>query len=281
MKEQVIEINHQDFVLHGIVAIPDTPDPSLPIVLIPNSGLVHHVGTCRSSVAISRALADAGFLSCRLDLSNLGDSSGRFDQTQVSADQRTVQELKAVIDYTEAEFGARPVIVYGLCSGSQNGFKLAVSDERVIGLIGVDHFSFKNWSFYLYHYLPRLFAIKPWRNRLQRFFGSKSANSQAEQGEVVDLGAGDFIWQYPPKAEVEAGYKALLDRQVAMEFIYTGDWHGEYNHRRQFFLMHSKLDFKGLVVVQYMPAISHILAEPDAQDYVKARVVSFARRLAS
>lgn len=271
--ESVFKVTTADFSLCVLASIPSQLLAGAPFVLIPNSGLVHHVGTCRSSVELARFLASHGILVCRVDLPNLGDSGPRFDRLQMDEAARTVQELTAVIDQVQTMFSVDQVVVYGLCSGSQNGFKVAVQDSRVIGLFGVDHFGFQNWSYRLVHYARQALRLKPWLNRLKKLL--KLDVKQSMQVEAVDLGGGDFVWQYPPKEVIEEGYRALVARGVKMHYVYTGDWSGEYNHRRQFFLMHSSVDFKGLVRVDYCPKMSHILAEPNSQIFIRQQLYNF------
>lgn len=237
---------------------------------MPNSGLVHRVGTCRSSVRMARALAQANCLVLRLDLANLGDSGPRLTNEKMTADQRSVQELSTAIDQVLAQYGARPVIMYGLCSGSQNGFKLAVQDVRILGLFGIDHFGFQNWSHRLVHYARQCCRLQPWLNKIRQLFGVA-----VKPALDYDFSDGEFEWQYPAKQEIEAGYRQLVERQVKMRYIYTGDWRSEYNHRQQFFLMHKSVDFKGLATIFYKPKMSHILAEPSAQDFVEQQLIQF------
>lgn len=273
ISEKLFRIETPHFSLCAIVTIPEQITPGTPFVVIPNSGLVHHVGTCRSSVNLARFLGAQGVLVCRVDLPNLGDSGPRFDQKQMDEEARTREELGAVIDQLTSEFGEHGIIVYGLCSGSQNGFKLAVQDPRVIGLFGVDHFGFRNWSYKLVHYARQCLRLEPWLNRLKRL--SQRQQVVEADGNAVDLGGADFVWQYPTQESVEEGYRALVARGVRMQYVYTGDWAGEYNHRQQFFLMHSSVDFKDQVHVDYCPAMSHILAEPGSQEFIQSQVLAF------
>ena len=276
IKERIFTVDRPEFELHGVIVEPETIIPDRPFVVIPNSGLVHHVGTCRSSVQFTRALAKAGFLALRVDLCQLGDSSARLDNESMTDDERTIQELQAILDQVICDYKLEQdakVVMYGLCSGSQNSFKLAVNDDRVVGIMGIDHFGFQNWSYYCVHYCKQIFRLSPWLNRFKKLIGKAMP---MVSGEAVDLGDGGFEWTYPPKEEVEAGYRSLISRQVRMSFVYTGDWSGEYNHKSQFFKMHSSVDFKGLVSVQYKPEMSHILSEPESQQAMSDQLVAFA-----
>lgn len=275
MKEILLNVNRNDFALSAVVTVPEVLAPQKPMVVVANSGRMHRVGTCRSTVTLARLLAREGYLCCRVDLSSFGDSAVRTDRGEMTDDQRIVQELQAVVDEMEALYGARPVVVYGLCTGSQNGFKLAVVDSRIVGLVGVDHFGFRNWSYYLVHYLRQATRLEPWLNRFQKMFG----RTEAPKGEVIDLGGGGIEWVYPPLAEVNAGYQKLADRGVRMTYIWTGDWGWEYNHKQQFFLMHKGVDFKNMAEIHLEPSMSHILAEPASQLYVQQKVLEMMKKV--
>lgn len=283
--EYIHSVATEHFALCAIATVPNNVESAkTPLVIIPNSGLVHHVGACRFSVQLARFLAEHGILVCRVDLPNLGDSGPRFDGHNLTDEQRTVEELQAIITDMHQEYGERPVVVYGLCSGSQNGFKLAVQDPRVVGLFGVDHFGFRNWSYKAVHYARRAFRIEPWANLIRRLLAksakpNKTLGKEGNEGNE-DLGGGNFVWQYPSKQSVEQGYTALVQRGVKMHYLYTGDWSGEYNHRQQFFLMHKDVDFKNQVAIDYRPEMSHILAEPISQAFVRSRVLQFIQSLA-
>ena len=58
--------------LFGILCIPsDSTTAETPIVVMPNSGLIHRVGTNRIHVLLARALAEQGIRSLRMDLSGI------------------------------------------------------------------------------------------------------------------------------------------------------------------------------------------------------------------
>ena len=57
MRERILKIGKPE-PLASIATIPKKIDANRPVVIILNSGVMHHVGTCRLSVKIARALAD-------------------------------------------------------------------------------------------------------------------------------------------------------------------------------------------------------------------------------
>ena len=87
-QEQLLRVETESFRIEGVVTYPSQPLAGSAWVLIPNSGLVHRVGTCRSSVTLARFLAAQGIHVCRFDLSNLGDSGPRQSFNTATDDQR-------------------------------------------------------------------------------------------------------------------------------------------------------------------------------------------------
>ena len=60
MREKALRIG-KPTPLIGVMSDPDTFDASKPAMLLLNSGVLHHVGACRASVKLARAVAAAGF----------------------------------------------------------------------------------------------------------------------------------------------------------------------------------------------------------------------------
>lgn len=96
MKEEVVHIGEAD-ILSGVIGVPEIIDPVKPTVVILNSGLMHHVGASRTSVNLSRALVEQGYLVLRFDLSGLGDSMARTDNLDPT--ERIIQEVSLALDY--------------------------------------------------------------------------------------------------------------------------------------------------------------------------------------
>ena len=89
--------------LTAIATEPKGLDSSKPAVLILNSGVMHHIGTCRISVRIARELAKSDFLALRFDFSGIGDSEPRRG-TDSFADSSSA-EITEVMNYLEQKKG--------------------------------------------------------------------------------------------------------------------------------------------------------------------------------
>jgi alpha-beta hydrolase superfamily lysophospholipase len=116
-------------VLFGVVSEPEqsAPAPRDVLVLL-NSGTIHHIGPSRMYVTIARACAARGIPAIRIDLSGVGDSAVRSGEVENSpyADSARLDVRQAVEFATRRYPGAR-VHLFGLCSGAYHGLKAAAA----------------------------------------------------------------------------------------------------------------------------------------------------------
>ena len=113
----------------GVLTAPaELTNPSK-IVLLINSGSVHHVGPNRLYVELARALSQQGIMSVRLDLKNLGDSafSGCDHENHCYA-PTAVSNAVNFIRYLNRQYPAVPVSVAGICSGAHHAFHSALDE---------------------------------------------------------------------------------------------------------------------------------------------------------
>jgi len=271
MTEQLASFG-EGFSLNGIINVPDQLDNQKPAVVILNSGLMHKVGTCRISVKLARALANAGYLVTRFDLSGIGDSEAR--EVNLDPNDRIVEEVSTVLDSISESYGISKFVLYGLCSGAQNSFKTALQDDRVVGLAGVDNFGFRTKRYHVAHYLPKLIQPGHWvsfivRHTKQVLSFIKGIVVNTPKTVVQDL------WPYPPKEFIETGYKKLAQRGLRFLYIYTGSWVHQYNYLNQFYHMYPSVNFGDNVTLEYKPEMTHSMVEPESQSFVIATILGW------
>jgi len=108
--------------------------PQRPMVVLFNSGTVHHVGPNRLYVMLARELAALGFPSVRCDLEGLGDSvqrgAGRENHPYPDS---AVPDAQQVLASLRQRFGVREFVLMGLCSGAYTAFQTALVEPA--GLI--------------------------------------------------------------------------------------------------------------------------------------------------
>lgn len=110
------------------------------VVIMLNSGLIHHVGPHRLYVKLARALAQRGIGAVRVDLSGIGDSPARPDN--LPAAQQGFQEPREIVDSLRA-LGYQRFVLLGICSGAKHALQAvsrdAISgDARIEGLVLVN-----------------------------------------------------------------------------------------------------------------------------------------------
>jgi alpha/beta superfamily hydrolase len=251
--------------LVGVITQPARIDKNKPVVIVLNSGVMHHVGTCRLSVSIARLLASgAGLLALRFDFSGIGDSANR--RSSASLEQVAVAEIREVMDYLQARYEAKRFVLCGLCSGAHNGFVAATLDPRVTALIAYDFHCFPTWKSYLHFYGPKLRRWSNWKNLAQRNL-AKTRRSEPKEQTRDEIANQRFFEQplfspRPEKAQIEAGLKNLVERGVSILMVFTGNYSLDFVYPEQFTDCFNGVDFKDLLRVEYYPEASHIFIEP-------------------
>lgn len=118
--------------LFGILSLPKgtgakVTDGEKSLVILLNSGSVHHVGPNRVYTLMARTIAEAGTPCLRLDLAGLGDSYKPDLTRENHPYQNTAQaNIETAIKYCQLEGLAKTFIVAGLCSGAHGAFHSAL-----------------------------------------------------------------------------------------------------------------------------------------------------------
>ncbi len=269
--------------LTAISSEPSDFDPRRPVLLLLNSGVMHHVGSCRLSVKVARAAAARGLLAVRFDFAGIGDSEPR--RGALSAAESALQQLGEVMDFLQKQRGVDRFALYGLCSGAMASFNMACRDPRVVGIAQIDGYVYTTWRYHLEHYLPRLFQAERWlsftRRQGLRLLGRYQPPS-VESTSGIDrehLEVPTFD-QPPPRAQVAQGLKLLTGRGVRLYTCFTG---GEphYNYRNQYRDCFRDVDFGDLLELHYYPEANHIITQPQVQTAVIEGIVDWICRLPS
>lgn len=275
MKERAVRIG-KPTPLVGIITEPDVFDPGKPAIVMLNSGVMHHIGSCRMSVKLARALAEAGFMSVRFDFSGIGDSEPRRggDAFHEVAPKETAE----VMDYLQRKRGVNRFVLFGLCSGADGAYDTALVDERVVGMAQVDPYAYRTWKYYLHYYGPKVLDLSRWTNFIKRKLGLDSSETAIEQNPGVDaefIEIPTYTRVFPDRAIVADGLSSLMARDLRALIMFTG---GEeaYNYAGQYADSFRDVGFDGRLSVEFYPESSHIITEPASQLKVLARIVDWA-----
>jgi alpha-beta hydrolase superfamily lysophospholipase len=132
VRESVLRINAEGTLLFGVLSEPEQAGPRGAVLLLPNTGAVHHVGGHRLYVMLARRLAAQGHRVIRFDLSGLGESPARpGEPPDVVYGRRAVDDLAAAVAAARMKWPDTVPMVLGLCAGAYHGLRLAVREAAV------------------------------------------------------------------------------------------------------------------------------------------------------
>ncbi|MDB6059971.1 MAG: hydrolase of the alpha/beta superfamily [Verrucomicrobiaceae bacterium] len=283
MRERALQIG-KPTPLVGVMSEPEQFDPALPAILILNSGVMHHVGTCRLSVNIGRAVAAAGLLAVRFDYSGLGDSESR--RGGMSSEETTIAETQEVMDYIQKTRGTSHFFLYGLCSGADASYFTGLIDKRVVGMIKIDPYCYETWQYPIRYYVPLLLNMERWKaflsKKIKRLSGS-GGDSKTPAAPGLDeqyLEVPKYSRRVPPREEVTLGLRALVDRGVHLFVIFTGGA-PEYIYTGQYRDSFRSVKFRDLLRVDYYPEVNHIITNLDYQQRIVAAIAAWVASIAT
>lgn len=269
VSETVLPISDDD----RLVAVMSRPARlgARPGVIILNAGVLHRVGPHRLHVTLARRLAARGLPALRIDLAGVGDSPGRGDGGSFRAS--AVADTRAAMTAITAATGCDRFILFGLCSGADNGLATAAVDPRVVGLVVLDPPTYATRRATARKLAGRLRggALGP----LLRSAGRRLATRVAAPapGEAPELTQGR---EFPPLAEHAAQLTALVERGVAILAVYSGVNGVRYNHGDQLFEWVPAL--RGQVEIAYFPDSNHSFTLRAAQAELLDHVTSWVER---
>ncbi len=241
--------------LVGIVTPAGDRASSTAVVLL-NAGVIHRVGPHRMNVRLARHLSARGFTAMRFDLSGIGDS--RAAVGDLSFRERSVVETRAAIDLLSREHGASRFVLFGLCSGADNGLATALADPRVVGLVMVDPFTYVTKRALGRKLVAKAKSLGGVGRTLawglsvaQRTVRARlAAPEPTEAAEPTQYGR-----VAPSAAEFLGWLKQLLDRGVGILALYSGSLGERYNDEDQLFEVFPEL--RGRMDRAWFPDANH------------------------
>jgi pimeloyl-ACP methyl ester carboxylesterase len=220
----------------SLVGIVTDPGPrerrdGLPGVVILNAGVLHRVGPNRVHVQLARALARAGFVVLRFDLSGIGDSRPRPGGEAFAT--AVLREVGESLDLLEATRGLRRFLVVGICSGADNGLRAAHADQRVVGAVLVDGYNLPSLAHTLHLNRRRLLSAWSW---LRLLLGRSEVWSDIRRSLAPARADQTTHTRYesilPPPGEYVAQVRGLAARGARLLLVYTSRSPAQFNYRR-------------------------------------------------
>lgn len=211
-------------------------------VVLFNAGLIHRIGPFRLHVHLARRLATQGLDVFRFDIPGVGDSPpGSHANFQAMANE--------VLGLVQEATGACSFIVGGICSAADQGWRVAVADPRVEGVLLLDGMAVQGGWFRVGQL--RLLLSRPpgrWPGILLRLLAPKRLD-----------GPGLFdVRDWPDHAQFLVQLEQLLARKVKILALYTGGVSYYLLHRRQLDVTFGRHRRSPRLQVEFWPGVDHI-----------------------
>jgi len=240
MNEQVVTFGSNQSMV-GVLTEPaaECRVTGTPCILILNAGILHHVGPFRLHVLAARKLAEYGYTTFRLDVSGIGDStpvkSAGYDTGRV------ISDIQSAMDVLSGKRAFTEYVLMGLCTGAANSQRVAIIDDRVKGGIFLDGYAYPTLRFYIRRYLPALTDPIRLKNAALLRIKQLIMNANSKETETIHEDFG--WWDLPGKRQAADEYRALIQRDVQLLYIYSGEDSEACNYEDQLKDAFSTIDF--------------------------------------
>lgn len=211
----------------GIITLP-TNIKIAPVVVMLNAGLLYRAEPYRLNVLVSRRLAEAGYICLRVDISGKGDTPSRKGLTNRESVALDWSYIKKALNH---QFGERNIIIMGLCSGADNGIKLAAQDESVKGLILLDAVSKRDQGFKRRALLNKISNVSKWLRLPKIVIGRIYKSVKADVGNAKSLIA---LRDQPNEQDLTQCFSNLVSAGGRVLAVFTGQAIYNYNQKGQF-----------------------------------------------
>jgi len=239
-------------------------------ILLLNAGVIHRMGPHRINVKLARHLAANGHTVLRLDLSGQGDSAN--SEAVLPYEEQAVIDIRSAMDHLERLTSIRSFALAGICSAAHHGVSVALADDRLAALWLMDTHAYPT---------PRTRWVRA-RKQLQIDLGGtlarwalKAVQMLASRARSGQARLDDNPYPTPAKAEFARVVQALLDRQVRLQFVYTGGMFWQHNHASQWRDTFRDFGAVAQAPCDLLPDVDHTASTLHAQQRLMASVVQF------
>jgi len=260
----------------GLIGTVTEPEPGgrrndgLGLLLL-NAGLVHRVGPHRINVKLARLAARRGIPSIRFDLSGRGDSGPGERGKDFRA--QAVSDIRAALSELEARGGTRRYMIFGICSGADDGFAAALNEPRIASLVLFDPYVFPTlrWKARVYASKLRKYGLLGglayWRDL------------RAAKGSYEDSVLANYGREIPPIGEFANAMQALCDRGVAIRLVYSASSVDQRDFATQCRMLLDGHGLSGRVQADFLPDVDHVVTSVSAQRRVLEKFDGWAAGL--
>jgi hypothetical protein len=246
-----------------LVGILSAGAESAPVLVLPNSGMVPRAGLFRLHVELSRKLEAQGMRTFRFDLPGVGEAA-----RLPGCDDR--QATRAALDHLAGQYGCQRFVIGGVCSAADLGWRIAVPDARVCGLLMLDGISFPG----LWFQWARVAAVLR-RSPLQWPGVALRLLRRMRAAQPAPV-AGDYR-DWPSREEARRELAELAARQVQMLWIYTGGVADRFLHPREFRAGFGKAARSATIALEHWPDCDHTFYARAHRDRLLDAVAAWLR----
>jgi pimeloyl-ACP methyl ester carboxylesterase len=275
MYEEIVNFGEGNSLV-GILSNPSNPAAGQRTAcLFPNVGLAHRIGPHRLNVRLSRALAHEGMNCLRFDLSGIGDSGTTHSQGNFL--EQAVRDMRAAMDHLQSTRGIERFLVFGICSGAVNAYRLAIADPRVVGILMLDGFSYKSRWYKLVDFMARLRLVPA--KELPDFLGAiaRKALRRLKPQPVATIDASITVIA-PPREDFERDISALTRRGVNVFCVFTGGVQVTSGDRDQLCGL-GNAAFLQKVRCEYWPEVDHTATALHSQTLLSKALCQWAQSM--
>lgn len=270
MKEMVFRYGEGGHGL-GVLTLPAEIEDA-PIVVLLNAGLLHRSEPYRLNVLVSRRLAAIGYICLRVDLSGKGDTlarKGLANRESVATDWSLIK--RALLQ----QFGQRAIVLFGLCSGADNGVKLCAQDSDVRGLILIDPVCYRDSGFFLRRVSNNLRNISSWMKIPRKIFrllfcGARGSDELAESRASLR--------DSPDAQDYSKCFEQLTRYNGRIMAIFTGFAMQYYNKKGQFAAGMRYPGLESICDELFLPNAQHIFTIQRHRDQVTDEIFNWGKR---
>ena len=245
-----------------------------PAILLLNSGLLPRTGPFRLYVELARRFAKMGFNTFRFDFPGIGDSDQHADARTL--DEFYMDDLKAVMNFLEAEQDDRQFILMGICSGARYAHDGMVMDARVVGAVCIDGYLYRTRKYYLHVYGPKLFSPGSWVTALKLAHRKIMPSDTSDSGDSKSTPkTSAFSYSYDSRERVGLDFKKFMDRGVSLHCIFTGSF---CKYKNQLADSFKEIDFGETIEVTYLRNAEHIFPLIEDREDLTTAIVDWLNR---
>lgn len=274
--------------LTGVLTLPASPSAAgQPVIVFLNAGLIHHVGPNRLHVTLARALADAGYTSCRFDLAGIGDSPHRGDGQPIP--EGVAADIHATLDHLERRLGVSQFVLFGLCAGADNALAAAAADPRVTGCVLLDPSIHRTRAWYRHYYAGRATRLESWKSVLTgrhpawRRLTDRALHAVRPEPTIADCDAPspeaepEFFRSGPTTPDaIGERWRTALARSTRFFVVFTLDWGIFYSYADQLYDCYPDIDFAG-TALHHRPTTRHTFTTESDRIWLVDSVVQWLR----